>query len=126
MNFHIIEEVSNKNEFEFVYLVKTKEKKRRDGHEKKYFCFTISFRSSLLVSCGGSKSATLDEVKSPEMVYGMGAVVGVEESLSGMAINPMSANDVDDEHDQDLQAIEEVTDLDLLMGLMNDDLFTVE
>lgn len=101
-------------------------KKKRDGHEKKYFCFTISFRSSLLVSCGGSKSATLDEVKSPEMVYGMSAVVGVEESLSGMAINPMSANDVDDEHNQDLQAIEEVTDLDLLMGLMNDDLFTVE
>lgn len=101
MSFHIIEEVSNKNEFEFVYLVKTKEKKG-EMHEKKYFCFTISFRSSLLVSCGGSKSATLDEVKSPEMVYGMSAVVGVEESLSGRAINPMSANDGDDEHDQDL------------------------
>ncbi len=36
------------------------------------------------------------------MVYGMSAVVGVEESLSGMAINPMRANDGDDEHDQDL------------------------
>lgn len=100
-----------------------KQKKKKERWTwKEIFCLG----AALLVSCGGSKSATLDEVKSPEMVYGMSAVVGVEESLSGMAINPMSANDGDDEHDQDLQAIEEVTDLDLLMGLMNDDLFTVE
>ncbi len=126
MNFHIIEEVSNKNEFEFVYLVKTKEKKGEMDMKRNIFVLLLVLGAALLVSCGGSKSATLDEVKSPEMVYGMSAVVGVEESLSGMAINPMSANDGDDEHDQDLQAIEEVTDLDLLMGLMNDDLFTVE
>jgi len=89
---------------------------------KKYiFVLLIILGSVFIVGCNNGTKETLEKLNSQQSVYGMSAVVGVEESVNSLSIVTNALN-----QEEDLIDIKENTDLDLLMGLMNEDLFSTK
>lgn len=90
---------------------------------KKYiFVLLIIIGAVSIVGCNNGSKKILEGLNSEQTVYGMSAVVGVEESVNSLGIVTTSS----ETQEADLKEIEKSTDLDLLMGLMNEDLFKTE